>query len=250
MADIVTGTVSGQVDMTSVLDSVASARREAAKEANDANTENMKGFDRVNADVLRMGADTVKESIKGDWHNSDAIKDSRHATAQAISLATADLSKQVDAVDDTLSAALSVISRESADNRAQITALGFQLRDGFTASAKDAEINSLKTQIETAKQTTYLSDKISNEGEKTRHLVNELKGHDLNRMLIERNALLTDAYADGRHWRDRGDMGQFAAINSQLQAFASQLQETRQGVTNFGTMSGNAGRQQSTNNVA
>lgn len=219
MADIVTGTVSGMVNNTA-------------------------------EQILAGVHEGVKETVKAGWAGVTAIKDTRHDVTSAMTAATAELSKQVDAVDDTLSASLSVIARESADNKAQITALAFQVRDGFYAAGKDSEINALKTQIETAKQTTYLSDKIGAEGEKTRHLVNELKGHDLNRMLIERNALLTDAYADGRHWRERGDMGQFAAINNQLQAFASQLQETRQGVTNFGTMTGNAGRQQATNNVA
>jgi hypothetical protein len=171
-------------------------------------------------------------------------------TVQTAATTAADLSKQIDAIDDTLTAAIHQVSRDGVDNKVQITGLGYQVRDGFYAAGKDAEINALKTQIETAKQTTYLSDKIGDDGEKTRALIAGLNNTDLNRELIERNALLSEARFDGRHWRDRADMGQYAALNTQLQAFASQLQDVKQGTVNFGTMSGNAGRNQATNNVA
>ncbi len=250
MADIITGTTSGVVDTSTLQSEHADIRREAAEHRATIQMENMKGFDRVNADVLRSANETIKESIKGDWHNSDVTKDTRHDIASRIASSTAELSQQVDAIDDTLTAQIIGLARDTQDIRAQVVSAQQQMTAGFLGAAKDSEINALKTQIETAKQTTYLSDKIGNEGDRTRALINDLKYGDLNRHLIERNSLLADAYADGRHWRDRADMSQWASVHSQLQAFGSQLQETRQGVTNFGTMSGNAGRQQSTNNVA
>ena len=140
------------------------------------------------------------------------------------------------------------IGRESADNRAQITALGFQVRDGFAAAAKDAEINALKTQIELAKQSTYISDKIDAGNQRTQDLITKLNDDSLNRQLVERNTELVGALEGGRYWWGRYSDGQFNAVSSQLQAFQSQLQETRQGMVNFGTMAG-VGQTSTSNNV-
>lgn len=193
-------------------------------------------------------SEIIKEGMKESFNIRGDVKDSRHDISSRINDSTNSLSQQVDAIDDTLTAHLFTLARESADNRAQITALGYQVRDGFTAAAKDSEINALKTQIETAKQTTYLSDKIDDQGERTRALINDLQYNDLNRRLVERNAELVEERHAHHHWRHSADMGQWASLNNQLQAFQSQLQETRQGMVNFGTMAGNAGQQTSTSN--
>jgi len=208
------------------------------------------------SDIRRESAantnEIIKEGLKESFNIRGDVKDSRFDTASRINEATNSLSQQVDAIDDTLTAQLFTISRESADNRAQITALGFQVRDGFVAATKDAEINALKTQIEVAKQTTYLSDKIDGQAEKTRELINDHKYNDLNRSLVERNAELVEERHAHHHWRHHADhnqwQGQWASLNSQLQAFQSQLQETRQGMVNFGTMAG-VGQSSTSNNV-
>ena len=193
-------------------------------------------------------SDIRLEQMKQASDILDSVRDARHAVITDNAKTATDLSRQVDAIDDSLTAQLITMSRESADNRAQITALGYQVRDGFVASAKDSEINALKTQIELAKQSTYISDKIDADGEKTRALVNSLKEQDLNRMLIERNSELVEERFGRRFWRHGADQGQWAALNSQLQAFQSQLQETRQGMVNFGTMAG-VGQTSTSNNV-
>jgi hypothetical protein len=198
--------------------------------------ESMKGFDRVNADIL-----------KSAWENSTATKDARYDVNSRIAEAKDTLSAQVDAIDDTLTAALAQVSRDVTDNRAQIAAIGYQVRDGFATAAKDAEINGLKTQIELAKQSTYLSDKIDAGNSKTQDLINELRDRELNRHLIERNTELVAALDDGRRWRGRADDGQFQLLASQLQAFQSQLQDTKQSMVNFGTMAGSG--QTSTSNA-
>lgn len=194
MADIVTGTVSGQVDMTQIQNALSDIRRE---QSNLANT-----------------------------------------TITSIGMASADLSKQVDAIDDTLSAALTTVARDTADLKSQVTAVGYQVRDGFFAAAKDAEINALKTQVQMAQQTTFLADKISGDGEKTRALVASLNESDLNRQLIERSAALLEERGHGRYWQGQYGNGQFAALSSQVNALNSQMTETRQGMVNFGTMAG------------
>ena len=176
------------------------------------------------------------------------IKDSRHDVNTRINDSNAGLTRQIDAIDDTLSAQLITMSRESADNRAQITALGYQVRDGFVAAAKDAEINALKTQIELAKQSTYLSDKIDAGNQQTQALIRQLNDDSLNRQLVERNTELVGALEGGRYWYGRHSDGQFNAVASQLNAFQSQLQETRQGMVNFGTMAG-VGQSSTSNNV-
>jgi hypothetical protein len=128
------------------------------------------------------------------------------------------------------------------------------IRQGQATLARDVELHALKGIIEGQKNTTYLSDKISAEGAATRGLINDLKYHDLNRGLIERNAELVEERNWGRHWYHGANQAQFgqqfAQLQSQMQNFNSQLAETRQGMVNFGTMSGNAGQQTaSTNNV-
>ena len=190
------------------------------------------------SDIRREAAEhtneIVREGMKGDFSTQKAITDS-----------LAQVSNQVDAFEDVTNAAFMTVSRDTADLRAQVV----QAIDTVKLAT---ELNALKTQIEGQKNTTYLSDKISGDGERTRALINDLKYNDLNRGLIERNTALVEAVGDGRYWRHRGylDQGQnqFAALQSQLQAFQSQLQETRQGMVNFGTMAG-VGQSSTSNNV-
>ena len=200
--------------------------------------EALKSADRINADVLRTG-----------WEGVTATKDARHDVSGAIASSTAELSRQVDAIDDSSMIQFTTIGRDTADLKAQVAGLGFQIRDGFFAAAKDAEIGTLKTQVELAKQSVYVSDKIDGQNEKTRDLIHDLKNADLNRYLIERNNELTELRHDARYWRGHAEQSQFANLSSQMQNFQSQLQEQRQSTVNFGSMSGNAGRNQSTNNI-
>jgi hypothetical protein len=100
-----------------------------------------------------------------------------------------------------------------------------------------AEINALKTQLT-----------VKEDGELTRGLINNLKNDELNRLLIERNTDVNH-FRHG-YWDALGAAtnAQFASVASNLNAFQSQLAETRQGMVNFGTMAGNAGQQSSTSN--
>lgn len=179
----------------------------------------------------------IKEGMKGDFVTQKAITDGLAQT-----------SNQIDAFEDVTNNNFMLVARDTADIRAQVIAQQQQLVAGFSAAAKDSEINGLKTQIEIAKQTTYLSDKIDAGNLKTVELLNTLKEADLNRMLIERNSELVEERGDRRHWEHAAGQGQWAALNSQLQAFQSQLQETRQGMVNFGTMAG-VGQSSTSNNV-
>ena len=93
-----------------------------------------------------------------------------------------------------------------------------------------------------------LAREIANEGDATRALIQSLKNDELNRLLIERNTDVNH-FRHG-YWDAVGgaNNAQFASVASQLNAFQSQLQETRQGMVNFGTMAG-VGQSSTNNNV-
>jgi hypothetical protein len=235
MADIITGTTTGFVNNTQ--DSILSGVHES-----------------------------TKETVKAGWTNTDVTKDARHDVIGKIDASTSDLSKQVDAIDDTLTAQASnyfIAGQQYAFQNARDVAalkattdmgmmkLGSEIAtQGALAQAASA-LESAKVASAVALGQAMLSKEIFADGTATRALINDLKYHDLNRGLIERNAELTEARYEGRHWRDRAEMSQFAAVNSQIQALHSQLstQLATQGTVNFGSMSGNAGRNTSTNNV-
>lgn len=196
---------------------------------------------REHSDIRREAAEhtneIVKEGLKGDYLTQGSIKDARF-----------DINTRVSEVGREVDNRFFDVGRDTQDIRAQVISAQQAMVTGFLGAAKDAEINALKTQVELAKQSTYLSDKIDAGNEKTRDLISDLKNSDLNRYLIERNAEIVEERGHARHWRGNYDQAQFSALTSQLQAFQSQLQETRQGMVNFGTMAG-VGQSSTSNNV-
>ena len=179
----------------------------------------------------------IKEGMKGDFTTQSGINGLERANSQ-----------QIDAFEDVVNAQFMTIARDTQDIRAQVISAQQAMVAGFMGATKDAEINALKTQIELAKQSTYLSDKIDAGNQITQNLIRQLNDDSLNRQLVERNTELVGALEGGRYWWGRHGDSQFAAISSQLQAFQSQLQETRQGMVNFGTMAG-VGQTSTSNNV-
>ena len=209
-----------------VEDMLSDIRREQAEQAST-----------VRREAAEHTNEIVREGMKGDFTTQTAINGLERANSQ-----------QIDAFEDVTNASFMTVARDLADVRAQIVSAQQAMVTGFLGSAKDAEINALKTQVELAKQSTYLSDKIDAGNEKTVALINRLRDDDYGRRLIERNTALVAALDEGRHWRHHADQGQWQALNNQLQAFQSQLQETRQGMVNFGTMAG-VGQTSTSNNV-
>lgn len=180
----------------------------------------------IRREAVEHTNEIVKEGLKGDYATQTAIKDS--------------VSNTDNRFFDT--------GRDLSDIRAQLVSTQQQLVTGFQNAAKDAEINALKTQVEIAKQSTYLSDKIDGQAEKTRELINSLKEADLNRMLIERNSEIVEERSERRHWRHYADQSQWASLQSQIQAFGSQLSDARNSMVNFGTQLG-VGQRATSNNV-
>lgn len=223
MADIITGTVSGVVDTSTLQSEHADIRREAAEHTNEA----------------------IKESLKGDWNVERAVKDARHDNIIATDAVGDRLFAGLTAHDSNVADRFFTIARDTADLRAQVI-------ETINTVKMSTELNALKGIIEGQKNTQYLSDKIGADGDKTRALISDLKYHDLNRALVERNAELVEERCYGRHWRGMADQNQFGAqfaqLQSMMQNFNSQLQDTRQGMVNFGTMAG-VGQTSTSNNV-
>jgi hypothetical protein len=191
----------------------------------------------------------IKEGLKESYSNLNAIKDARFDINSRITENTNSLSQQIDAIDDTVTAQLITLARDTADLRAQvISAQQFNVQ-AFNQVAKDTEIATLKTQVALQQQSTYISDKIDADGEKTRGLINDLKTQDLNRMLIERNAEIVEERGERRHYKYAAEQGQWAALQSQIQAFGSQLSDARNSMVNFGTQLG-VGQRATSNNVS
>lgn len=191
----------------------------------------------------------IKEGLKESYTTLNAVKDARFDINSRIAESTNSLSQQVDAIDDTVTAQLITIQRDTADLRAQvISAQQFNVQ-AFNQVAKDTEIATLKTQVAIQQQSTYISDKIDADGEKTRGLINDLKTQDLNRMLIERNAEIVEERGERRHYKYAADQSQWAALQSQIQAFGSQLSDARNSMVNFGTQLG-VGQRATSNNVS
>jgi hypothetical protein len=230
MADIVTGTVTGSVDTSSLQQDHADIRRESAVYAGDIRREVSQAACDVNKNVSFEGQENVIATKDAEFGISNRITNSADRTSDRMMELRGLVGQRFHEVSHDLAT----------------------IMQGQATLAKDVELNALKTQMEVAKQTTYVSDKISAENEKTRDLINDLKYHDLNRGLVERNTALVECEADRNQWRYRADQnqfqGQWVALQSQIQAFASQLQETRQGMVNFGTMAG-VGQTSTSNNV-
>lgn len=228
----------------------------------------------IRREAVEHTNEIVREGLKGNYNTLDAIKDSRFETVsrvensadrleRGISDTNFNLSSRVENANDRITKDVSdfrgqtadrffQVARDTSDLRAQVAQVLSETRLVGANTAKDNEIAVLRNSIENQKNTQYLADKIVADGEKTRGLINDLKTTDLNRLLIERNTELTCCEHDKHHWRHYADQaqwgGQFASLQNQLQAFASQLQETRQGMVNFGTMAG-VGQSSTSNNV-
>jgi hypothetical protein len=225
----------------------------------DARQEQAENFGHTRRDVQGAAADIRREVAQGFGTTGDLImeegqegimatKDARYDLSTRISNGTDRTSDRIMELRGLVGERFYTVGRDLSD-----------LRQGQATLSKDVELNSLKGMLEAQKNTQFLSDKISVDGDKTRALINDLKYHDLNRGLVERNTELVnceqdrrrhyDRWLDGRFDQNQTQFaGQWAQLQSQIQAFQSQLQETRQGLVNFGTMDRGAGTQSSTSN--
>lgn len=245
-------------------------RREVAQEVHSLSRQMGDGFCNTDTKILETGSnirregsehtnEIIKEGLKGDFNTRGDIKDTRYDLAAKMGAETDRIVAHTESGFDRTVDRLSEFRDQVNDRFYGVGRDLMDLRQGQATLAKDVELNALKTQLDAKQNTQYLSDKITADGEKTRGLINDLKYHDLNRGLVERNTALVNCEQDRRHYHDRyhdgrfdmlqaGFQGQWAQLQSQIQAFQSQLQETRQGMVNFGTMAG-VGQSSTSNNV-
>jgi hypothetical protein len=263
MADIVTGTVTGQLDTTGLTQDHADIRRENAQ--SEANTRRDVAFEggQNRATTLSASGDARREQAEigaaGAYQNAtqhggivDAVKTSGWANSDRTGT-------EADRVVGQSTAYFIAQQQNDFSNATAVAALkagaDMQFANTMAAIAAAAQSGQAATALEGAKTAAaaalgqaMIGQQIVADGMSTRALINELKMDTLNRELIERNAALVECRSNGSYWQQAHGQSQFAQLNSQLQAFQSQLQETRQGLVNFGTMSGGAGQQTSTSN--
>ena len=228
----------------------AEARREVATGFGDAKYAVAVGNDSLGRDVLtsayqtRTKVDEVGDAIlqrSADFFIAAQGRDFDNARDISSLKATTDMAAQKLGGDIILagerSAAAAILAGEKAAGAAALETA----RLGTAVAIGQAQLSK-----EIAESKYEISRHVSAESDATRGLINSLKTDELNRMLIERN---TDCnhFRHG-YWDAVGgaNNAQFASVASQLNAFQSQLQETRQGMVNFGTMAGV--RQDSTSN--
>lgn len=231
-------------------------RREQAEQTSTIRRESADRFGEIRYDIGQGVNEIVKEGLKESFEARGDTKDARYDLASRIENAAdritgldtqyyiAGQANAVEAARDL--ASLKVLTDANATAMRHELALNIE-RVG-AASALQAE----KIASAVALGQSLLSKEISHDGQKTRELINDLKYHDLNRALVERNAELVEERESRRHWRGVADQNQFGAqfaqLQSMMQNFNSQLADTRQGMVNFGTMAG-VGQTSTSNNV-
>lgn len=165
-------------------------------------------------EVISTKTDEINDAIKtSGWALSDRVQDEADRLA----------GKSTDFYI--------ALSQQLANHNTELAKLG-------VAVDKNAEISALSTQ-------KYVSE----DGEKTRALINDLKNADLNRMLIERNSDVNYYRNDASRWESVYGNGQFASLASQINALGSNLDSTRQGLYNFGFMA-DVGQRATSNQVS
>lgn len=223
MADIVTGTVTGTVDVTDLLKDHSDIRREVADEG-------------------RVTVDAVKTA---GWHNSD------RTGAEADRVINQATQHFIAGQQYAFEASRDVAALKAATDM-QFAGILSEIKTQGSLGQAASALESAKVAAAVALGQSQLSKEIFADGQKTRDLINDLKYHDLNRALVERNAELVEERHYGRHWRGVADQNQFGAqfaqLQSMMQNFNSQLADTRQGMVNFGTMAG-VGQTSTSNNV-
>lgn len=285
MAAITTGTVTGDVDVSALMQDHSDIRRENTQsEANvRRDTAYEGGFTRrdiqeTTGDVRREAAEHasdvrreaaehaatsayqnatqhggIVDAVKTvGWHNSDRTgTEADRVTGQASQYFIAAQQYAFDNSRD-VAALKATTDLQFANTMGEIKTQGAlgqaaaSLEGAKTAAA--VALAGERAAAATALAQALLGQQIVADGNSTRALINAMNADALNRQLIERNAEIVSERDRSHYWHGQHNNGQFAAVTSQLNAFQSQLQETRQGMVNFGTMAG-VGQSSTSNNV-
>jgi hypothetical protein len=255
--------IMAEVDTAMLAGQHADIRREAAEHASDIRFNVAERAGDIRREAAEHTNEIVKEGIKSSFDVRGDVKDSRHSIINEIDRQADRLDNQASqfyiAGQTNANVAARDLATLTALTEANATAMRNEINLNVEKVGAAAALQAEKIASAVALGQSMLSKEIFHDGQKTRDLINDLKYHDLNRALVERQTELTCCNQDRRHYRDRWDdsrfnqiqagfQGQWAQLQSQIQAFQSQLQETRQGMVNFGTMAG-VGQTSTSNNV-
>lgn len=252
MADIVTGTVTGQLDNSALHQDHADIRREASQHSALGTATTLSASGDTRREQAELAAASayqnatqhggIVDSVKtAAWANSDRTgTEADRIVAQDTAYFIAN--QQNDFANATNLAGLKAsVDMSFAKTQADVAYAGYQ-------AVAAAQLEGAKTAAAASLGQALLGQQIVADGNSTRALVNELKMDQLNRELIERNAALAECRGDGRYWQGQFGNSQFSQLSNQVNALNSQMTETRQGMVNFGTMAG-VGQSSTSNNV-
>lgn len=202
----------------------ADGRREAATDAGA-----------IRRDVAFEGGKGVDTTKTASWNVADRVgTEADRVVAQDTAYFIAAQSQNFSNAT-ALAALKASTDAQSAKTQADVAAAS---ATAVAASTLAGEKNATATALAAA-QTQQL---IMNDGAATRALINALNADELNRKLIERNAALIEAREGERCCHNQLNATLANAQNNQvlsaINAFQSQLNETRQSVNNFGTYLG------------
>jgi hypothetical protein len=263
MADIVTGSVTGQLDTTALIQDHSDIRRENALSESQVrrDIQSTSGDERrEQAEIGAAGSyqnamqhagiiDVVKTT---GWANSDRIGTEadrvvQQDTAYFIAGQSQNFSNATALAALKASTDASFLKTQSDIQLAGMSSAAAATLAGATAAAA-AALEGAKAAAAAALGQAQIGYSIVADGNSTRALINTLKMEELNRVLTERSSEIIEQRADARHYRDGLANSQTYALSSQINALHSQFQAATQGTVNFGTMSGSAGSQAATNN--
>lgn len=233
MADIVTGTVTGQVDVSQLLMAQADARREAAEDTADIRREGSVERGTFARDAA-VGTGAVVDAIKtAGWANSDRTgTEADRVVGQGTAYFIA--GQQNDFSNATAVAAL----------KASTDAASMRLSMEVAASARDsvaaAQLEGARTAAANALGQATLERSLLADGQRTRDLVNGINLQNLQTQMIFQNNQITAGglayHGLGLAYGGLNSAYQSANTSSAINAFQSQI--ASQGVVNTGTMAG------------
>lgn len=213
MSDIVTGTVTGQVDTSGLTRDHGDIRREQES----------------------IGANIRREVASEACHLTDSVKTTGWSVADRVGT-------EADRIVAQDTAYFIAGQQYAFSNAAAVAALKAGTDMQFQATQNAIQLAAEKNAAAAKAVAAATQLLVVNEAQKGRDLDRDLELARL-RAACERNERCST------DWESRFYQNQAANLSAQLQAFQSQFQSVTQGTVNFGNMSGNAGRNTSTNNI-
>lgn len=275
VGDIPTPTITKPIRRTTMAELTQGDLYHLFREHNDIRRDIATGQGELRYDIGQGTNESIKETIKSQnvvdrdvkeasYVNTIATKDAsfqnllatkdgdyknQEATDKGADRLSNQLFQQYIANQSEVNSAAAALAALTASTNMGFNKTASEIQSAAQTAAAAAALESAKVAAAVALGQSQLERAVVSDGNETRRLINDLRISDLERKLVERNHDIHGFRHEADRWRGHYDQSQFAAINNQMQNFGSQLQETRQGVVNFGSMTGNAGRQTSTNNV-